>query len=323
MKQEFTITDVVAGERLDIILTKKYPEFSRSFFANLIKEQKTTVNDTTIKPSYIAKINDCVKLELSEVKNETSLPKPENIKLDIIYEDKNVIVLNKQPGLVVHPAAGNKEGTLINALIYYFPQIQEAVYEKGNPVSEARPGLVHRLDKDTSGVMIVAKNLRSMRSLSRQIHNRNIQKIYFALCCGWIGHEKGTLLNYLGRDPKNRKMIADIGKEKGKEAISDYQVINYLIDKFGNKASLVEFQIHTGRTHQIRIQSKIMGHPVLGDLVYGNESSIKISHLHKINRQLLHAKRLTVYLLDEKNERTFCAPTPSDFQQVLDEFTKE
>ncbi|MFA4996235.1 MAG: RluA family pseudouridine synthase [Patescibacteria group bacterium] len=304
------------GKRLDSFLVAKLPEFSRSQLSSLIKKDMVTVNKNSTKPSY--KINS---LDLIEINIAPRLKKevvPEKINLDIIYEDENVIVVNKQPGIVVHPAAGNSSGTLVNALLDYFPKIREAVYEKGNIVSEQRPGLVHRLDKDTSGVIIIAKNERTMHSLSKQIQNRTVKKIYIALCCGWPKKSEGRLINYLGRHPKNRKMIADIGKEKGREAISDYKVLQCFEDSQHNRISLVEFNIKTGRTHQIRVQASLIGIPVLGDQFYGNKHCDNLSQKMGIERQLLHARTLEISLPGDVKHSTFEAPIPKDMESVLD-----
>lgn len=307
-----------AGERLDSFLAIRLPELSRSHLSNLIKKEMVTVNGTSAKPSYKISSSDLIELNIAEKSKKEGIA-PEKINLDIIYEDKNVIVINKQPGIVVHPAAGNTSGTLVNALLDYFPEIKKALYEKGNIVSEQRPGLVHRLDKDTSGVLIVAKNERAMHSLSKQIQNRTVKKIYLALCCGWPKNSEGRLINYLGRHPKNRKMIADIGKEKGREAISDYKVLQYFEDNQHNRISLVEFNIKTGRTHQIRVQASMIGIPVLGDQFYGNKHCNGLSKKMGIKRQLLHAKTLEISLPGDAKHSIFEAPLSSDFKSVLDD----
>lgn len=310
-----TINSDEIGERIDKFLSLKFPEYSRNYFVDLIKINKIKLNNKSIKPSYILKVGDRVKIEFLEI-SETAEARGEDIDLDIIYEDENVIVINKQPGLVVHPAAGHSSGTLVNAIINYFPAIKNAVYDKDNQVSKLRPGLVHRLDKDTSGVLIVAKNARSMHSLSRQIQNRTAKKIYFALCYGVPKITSGKLVNYLGRHPKNRKLIADIGTEKGKKAISNYKVIT--IYKFAaGTYSLVEFEIESGRTHQIRVQCSIMGNPVLGDKFYGNKASDIFSSLCKIKRQMLHARALSIKLPGKNKLTTFLAPFPEDFNKMI------
>jgi len=317
MIKKINIKTDETGDRLDSYLAKQFSNLSRSYLAKQIKEGGVTVNSKLVKSSY--KLNPLDQIELNfTIQQEEKRILPEKIDLDIIYEDENVIVLNKKPGIVVHPAAGNTKGTLVNALLQYFPKIKEAVYQKGNVVSEQRPGLVHRLDKDTSGIMIVAKNSRAMHSLSRQIQNRTIKKIYWALCCGWPKNSKGRLINYLGRHPKNRKMIADIGKDKGKEAISDYEVLQYLEDKAGNRVSLIEFDIKTGRTHQIRVQANIIGTPVLGDSVYGDKHCINLSKKLNVERQMLHAKILEITLPGDQKKSVFKAPLPEDFNSRLE-----
>jgi len=319
MKDTFTTNQ--QDIRIDLLLSQKYPDYSRSYFANLIKTGHVHVNKKLIKPSYLIQPDDEITIEFLEKKGIFSLL-PEKISLDIVYEDIDVIVVNKQPGLVVHPAAGNEEGTLVNALINYFPKIREAVYQKGNPVSESRPGLVHRLDKDTSGLIIVAKNARAMHSLSRQIQNRTITKIYLALCAGWPRKETGTIVSYLGRDPKDRRKIAEVGMEKGREAISDFKVLKCMTNHQGDKVSLLEFNIHTGRTHQIRVHAKSLGHPVLGDPFYFNAESSRLTKKYSIKRQLLHAFQLTVTLPGEERPSTFEAPLPDDFDELLDKFVE-
>ncbi len=322
MIKKIKIQSDEAGERIDSYLSSKLPEFSRSYFSKLIKEEKVIVSKKTVKPSYKVNAGDSIEVNLVSKTIEEGIA-PEKINLDIIYEDKNVIVINKQPGIVVHPAAGNTSGTLVNALLDYFPEIREAVYEKGDIVSEQRPGLVHRLDKDTSGVLIVAKNKRAMHSLSKQIQNRTVKKIYLALCCGWPKNSEGRLINHLGRHPKNRKMMADIGKEKGREAISDYKVLRYLEDSIGNKISLIEFNIRTGRTHQIRVQAKLIGTPVIGDGVYGNKHCLILSKKLNAARQILHAKTLAITLPGNNKPSIFEAPLPEDFSLVLKSLKEE
>lgn len=304
------------GDRIDKFLSQKFPEFSRSYFDKLIIENRVLVNNQEVKPSQILKIDDCITIDFV-LKNEADDPIGQKIDLDIIFEDENVIVINKPAGLVVHPAAGHEANTLINALLDHFPKISEAVYDKDNPVSRMRPGLVHRLDKNTSGIMIVAKNERSMHSLSKQIQNRTVKKIYIGLCYGWPKNEQGTMQSFLGRHPKNRKKIAEISAEKGKEAVTHYRVKEYSsYDK--EKLSLIEFDIKTGRTHQIRVQISSLGHPVLGDDFYGNRLSEKLSTKLNINRQLLHAQSLTISLPGDSKPKTFIAPLPEDIKFVLD-----
>lgn len=313
--KKFTIDSAEMGERADKIISLKFPEYSRNYFLNLIKERKILINKKSIKPSYLVKVGDSIEIEFLDKKGigET---KGEKIGIDIIYEDKNVLVINKKPGIVVHPSAGHTGGTLVNAIIDHFPAIKDVVYDKKSAISMSRPGLVHRLDKDTSGVIIVAKNDKSMRTLSRQIQNRNVRKTYLAICFGWPKNDSGHLVSFLGRHPKNRKKIADIGEEHGKEAISDYNLIKHFDTKYG-KFSLVEFDIKTGRTHQIRVQASDMGNPVLGDNFYCNKLSEALSLKLNIKRQLLHAKKLEITLPGDRKSRVFEAPLPEDFEKIL------
>ena len=303
------------GDRIDKFLGYKFPKYSRNYFSELIKDGNVKLNNKSIKPSYFIKAGDKIEVEFIESKM-TEGAKGEDINLDIIYEDSDVLVINKQPGIVVHPAAGHSGGTLVNAIINYFPAITDVVYDKESEISKLRPGLVHRLDKDTSGVIIVAKNARSMHSLSRQIQNHHAKKTYYAICYGWPKNESGQIVSHLGRHPKNRKKIANIGQNKGKEAISNYKLIKHFESSQGNY-SLIEFDIKTGRTHQIRVQAADMGNPVLGDDYYGNKLSETLSNKLEIKRQLLHAKTLVIKLPGNNKETSFEAPLPEDFNEIL------
>lgn len=314
---KFLIDQSSAGERIDSFLSRQLLDYSRNHLSQIIKNGNVTINNFTVKPSYKLKNGDFVEIiDLENDKIDLKV-EAEQISLNIIYEDENIIVINKQPGIVVHPGVGNRSGTLVNALLNHFPKIREAVFEKGNKLSESRPGLVHRLDKDTSGVILIAKNARSLHSLAKQIQNRTVRKFYLALCYGWPKNDSGVLVNFLGRSPKNRKAMTEVGREKGKEAISIYNVKEYLKDQSGNKLSLIEFEIKTGRTHQIRVQSKIINHPVLGDMLYGSKENLELSQKLKVNRQLLHAEKIIVHLLDKKDAVEFCAPIANDFDTVL------
>lgn len=320
MNEFITIKKNEEGERIDSFLAKKFPDFSRSYFGNLLKEGLVLVNQSTEKASYRIKESD--RIEIKFIDHNTPNLIPENINLNIIYEDNNVLVINKQPGIIVHPGAGNSQGTIANALLAYIPNIKDAVFEKGNKISESRPGLVHRLDKDTSGVMIVAKNNKTLHYLSKQIQDRVAQKSYSVLCYGWPKEDKGNIVSFLGRHPINRKIITDIGKEKGRIAISDYYVDKYFtLGK--DKLSLIRFDIHTGRTHQIRTQAKISGFPVLGDEVYNTKESIQLSKRLDIKRQMLHAHKFTITLPGSNKASDFIAPIPNDFEIIINKLHLE
>jgi len=309
-----------AGARVDQYLSGEIPDFSRSRLAKLVREKLVTVNGNTIKASYIVKENDIVKINLP--KDDIPGPSAEHIPLDIVYEDKNVIVIDKPAGMVVHPAANNNKETLVSALLDYYPEIKNAVVEKNNSISMMRAGIVHRLDKDTSGVMIVAKNKKALEYLSKEIKNRKIEKIYWALCLGWPENESGELTNYIGRHKVNRKQMAEIGEGNGRKAVSRYEVLKYFKDLAGQRFSLVEFDIETGRTHQIRLQSKLMGHPIAGDPVYNTKESIRHSKELSATRQLLHAKQLSIRLPWSNKTETFSADIPDDFEMALSRLTE-
>jgi 23S rRNA pseudouridine1911/1915/1917 synthase len=321
MKQTITINEGFNSIRLDQFLSEKFSDYSRNYFANLIKSGYVKVNESTSKSSYRIKAGDMIEVNFIEI--ETIDLGPEKIPLNIIYEDKDVIVINKQAGLVVHPALSTKNGTLINALLAHFPQIKNAVYDKESKVSLLRPGLVHRLDKDTSGTIIVAKNARAMHSLSRQMQNRTVKKIYWAICAGWPKNENGELVNFLGRSEKNRKEFTEVGENKGKKAISKYNLLDYFFTKDNKKVSLIEFDIKTGRTHQIRSQAKLAGFPIIGDTSYFNKDSREISAKYAIPRQLLHSKNLSITLPGENRPRTFEAELPEDFKKFLSTLNKK
>ncbi|MFA6963607.1 MAG: RluA family pseudouridine synthase [Patescibacteria group bacterium] len=308
-----------AGERLDQYLAKENPDYSRNYFAKLIKEGAILVNNKPTKSSYKLKLGDEIKVSMSEIQS-TVEPTAQDISLDIIYEDKDVIVLNKPVGMVVHPAAGNYTGTLVNALLAHSPNIKDALAEPDSEISKFRPGIVHRLDKFTSGIMVVAKNARAMHSISRQIMHRDVKKIYLAICYNWPKNETGRMTNYIGRNPKDRKKMAEVGEMKGKLAVSNYKVISYLQDSAGKRISLVEYDIETGRTHQIRLQSMLAGFPVLGDQVYCSKDSKHFSDTRSIERQMLHAKSLSFTIPGQNKQSNFTAEIPEDFNAVLNAF---
>ena len=321
MTKTIEVTQKLDPCRLDSFLAIEFPEYSRNYFAGLVKAGQVSVNGSHPKSSYQVKTGD--RIEITFTEKEMIDLTPEEIPLNILYEDENVIVINKQSGLVVHPSSSTKSGTLINALLAHFPKISDAVYDKESKISTLRPGLVHRLDKDTSGVMIVAKNSRAMHSLARQIQNRTVTKIYWGLCVGWPKNETGTLINYLGRSSQNRKEFTEVGEAKGRKAISEYKVIDCFLTPAKEKISLVEFDIKTGRTHQIRTQSKIAGFPIIGDLTYFNKLSQEIGNRLKAQRQMLHAKLLSITLPGDNKASFFEAPLPDDFQSVLNQLSKQ
>lgn len=309
-----------AGLRLDLFLLKNYPDRSRSSLAKIVKDGLVQVNSNIAKTGYKVHLGD--KITLFDRDERQHMPAPESIPLNIIYEDSDVIVLNKPAGMIVHPVTGDEKGTLVSALLNHYPKIKEAVVDETSSVSSLRAGIVHRLDKDTSGVIIVAKNKKSMEFLSKEIKSRRVKKIYWALCVGWPERQKGELVNHIGRHKTNRAQMTEIGEVMGRKAISRYNVIKYFKDKTGERFSLIEFDIETGRTHQIRLQSKIMKHPVVGDPVYSTKESVHSSRELLAKRQLLHAKQLTIQLPESKIIKTFEADIPADFKMVLSRLTE-
>ena len=261
------------GKRIDSFLAEELEDCSRSFVQKLIQENKIAVNQKQIKSNYKLKLNDVIYLEIPE---PVSIDiKPENIPLDILYEDLDVIVINKPQGMVVHPAAGHYTGTLVNALMYHC----------GNELSGIngvmRPGIVHRIDKDTSGVLMIAKTNNAHQSLALQLKEHSITRKYNAIVFNNLKADEGTVNAPIGRHPIDRKKMA-VTEKNSKQAVTHYRVI----ERFG-KYTLIEAQLETGRTHQIRVHMSYIGHPLLGDTVYGTQKQP-----FKLEGQVLHARVL-------------------------------
>lgn len=289
-----------AGKRADAVLTEKcshlLPGSSRSYMQKLIENGGVLLNDTPVKTKYKVKEGDCFSLEIPEVKELTV--EPENIPLDIVYEDKDIIIINKARGMVVHPAEGNYTGTLVNALLYHCRDLSDI-----NGVR--RPGIVHRIDKDTTGLLVVAKNNRAHTSLAEQIKEHSVSRIYTALTEGIIEENSGCINAPVGRHPIDRKKMA-VNTKNGKDAITHFTVLK----RYSN-TTLVKCRLETGRTHQIRVHMAYIGHPVAGDPVYGRRDNRGLSG------QALHAGELTLTHPTTGEEMTFTAPLPEDFQNLL------
>ncbi|MDN5304257.1 MAG: rRNA synthase [Fusobacteriaceae bacterium] len=295
--KEFIVTESDKNSRLDSYISINIPEISRVEIQEFIKNGNVEVIGTNkkVKASYKLKGNEKIIVKIPEKVEQELIG--ENIKLDIIYEDEDILVINKQPDLVVHPGAGNETGTLVNAIINYYPEILKV---KG----ERRPGIVHRLDKDTSGVIVVAKNDIAYDKLVENFSNKNMNKTYLCIVKGRLKEKEGRIENIIGRNPKDRKKMAVVTKN-GKLAISNYKVL----DEKGD-FSLVEVNIETGRTHQIRVHMKYLNHPILGDEVYGKKSNLA-------NRQMLHAYKLEMNHPITNELIIFKAKLPNDFIMVL------
>ncbi|MBM3238107.1 RluA family pseudouridine synthase [Candidatus Poribacteria bacterium] len=301
-----------SGLRLDHFLTIKEETLSRSFIQKLIKEESITVNDKPSKPSHKLRDNDRVEIIVPEPKPAHA--QPENIPLNVLYEDGAIIVINKPAGMVTHPAAGNYAGTLVNAILAHCPDLSGIG-------GVQRPGIVHRLDKDTSGVLVVAKTDWAHQSLAVQFKEHRVKKIYLALICGIPAQDNGTIIAPIGRSIRNRQKMA-VTNLRAREAITHFKAIERY-DGF----SFVEVIPETGRTHQIRVHLAHIGHPVVGDQVYGGGYKRAINEAHspklkqmiaELNRQALHAHLLGFRHPSTEEYVEFTAPIPGDIRVVLD-----
>lgn len=287
------------GERLDVFLARMDETLSRSRVQRLIADGHVMVDGKTPKASQRLSEGATVAVEMPEPEATDILP--EQIPLDILYEDEDVIVVNKARGMVVHPAAGVSRGTLVNALLAHCKDL--------SGINGAlRPGIVHRLDKDTSGVMIAAKNDAAHRSLAEQIQQKTAKRVYWAILTGNIAEEEGVIHGAIGRNPKDRQKMAVV-RENGKDATTKFRVL----ERFGTY-TLVECRLMTGRTHQIRVHMAYIGHPVVGDPKYGAKKCP-----FSIEGQALHSKTL-MFTHPRTGERMeFEAPLPKDMQMILDD----
>lgn len=292
---EWIVTNEDKNVRLDIFLQNLNPEKSRSHIKHWIENGDVKVNDKVVKAGYSLKENDVVTL--GHIEEKVLSAKPQNIDIDIVYEDKDLAVINKPQGMVVHPAINNYDGTLVNALMYKLDSLSSI-----NGV--IRPGIVHRLDKDTSGLLVVAKNDNAHISLSNQIASKECRRIYWALVDGIVKSD-GEIKTCIGRDPKNRLKMAVLNE--GKIAETKYKVLEIL----GNY-TLVEYELKTGRTHQIRVHSAYMHHPIVGDKLYNNNKC-----KFNLNGQLLHAKKLILTHPTTREVMKFESELPEYFKKVL------
>lgn len=298
-------------ERLDTYLSNVLKDLTRSKIKNLIDENLILVNEKKVKAGYKLSINDQI---------EVNIPKPEglnaaaeDISLDIVYEDNDLMVINKPQGMVVHPACGNYTGTLVNALMHHTKQLSTIN-------GEFRPGIVHRLDKDTSGLLLVAKNDLAHQSLAKQIQEKSCKRFYKALLIGTPKNAEGIIETNLSRSLKDRKKYEVSLDCKGKKAITLYKVLESF-----KGYSLVEFELKTGRTHQIRVHSKYLNHPIVGDLVYTGHSqtNLKIgSKNFELKGQLLHAYKIEFTHPTTHEYLSFYAETPENFKNIVNYLRK-
>ena len=292
----FVVEEEDKGTRLDQYLVKQL-DLTRTRVQNLIKENNIKVNNEKTKVAYKIEPNDSVRVYIPEVVEKDI--EAEDIKLDIVYQDGDIAIINKYSGMVVHPAHGHYSGTLVNAILF---QIKDLSGING----EMRPGIVHRLDKDTSGLIIVAKNDKAHTKLTEMFKNKEIKKTYLAIVKGKVSKETGRIETNIGRDEKDRKkMSVSRDEKKGKLAITTYKVIDS-----NERYSLLDVNIETGRTHQIRVHMKHTGYPILGDIVYGRPDN-------KIMRQMLHAYKLEFKHPITSEEMVLEAQLPKDFVEAL------
>jgi 23S rRNA pseudouridine1911/1915/1917 synthase len=297
---EFTVE--TAKERLDKLILAQIPDITRSQAQNLIKQGLVTVNGSTVKSGVKLRGGEVIRVTIEEA--VTPEIEPESIPLDIIYQDDDIAVINKPAGLVTHPAIGNMTGTLVNAMLNEWSEISDMEDE------DHRHGIVHRLDKDTSGVMIVAKNMEALENLKAQFQARTVDKRYIAMLERTPNTPEGRIEAPIGRDPRQRKRMSV--QRNGKPAITEFAVLD---DTYRDGATLVEFKLLTGRTHQIRVHAAFIGCPVIGDRVYG----FRKQRSNKFKRNFLHASMLSFEHPRTGEQVTFEAPLPP----VLQDFMKK
>ncbi len=306
--------------RIDKFLMERLPNVSRSKIQGAIKEGFVKVNEQGIKASYKVRPGDEIRISLPEPPRETEVI-PENIPIEIVYEDEHLLVVNKPAGMVVHPAYQNWTGTLVNALAYHFQHLPEMA---GN---EGRPGLVHRIDKDTSGLLVIAKTEKAMTHLARQFFDHTIERTYYAIVWGEPDPPEGTISVHVGRSPKDRRITISFPEgDAGRPAVTHYKMLKPL-----RYVSLVQCNLETGRTHQIRAHMKYLGHPLFNDAAYGGDQILRGTRFSKydsfvkncfklIPRQALHAKSLGFVHPATGKWIQFDSDLPEDFKAVLDKW---
>ncbi|MFV0364308.1 MAG: RluA family pseudouridine synthase [Suipraeoptans sp.] len=297
--KEFFHVENDENERVDKYLSNVYPDISRAYIQKLIKDDKLLVNNVPVKANYRLILDDKIEIDIPEAIEPDILP--QDIPLDILYEDDDIIMVNKPKQMVVHPAPGHYSDTLVNALLYHCKDNLSGI----NGV--LRPGIVHRIDMDTTGVLVVAKTDKAHQSLSEQLKEHSIKRVYEAIVHGNIKNDFGTIDKPIGRDYKDRKKMS-VNTKNGREAITHYKVL----ERFGNY-TYISCELETGRTHQIRVHLKSIGHPILGDMVYGPvKPGIK-----GLEGQTLHAKVLGIKHPTTGKYLEVISPTPEYFSEIL------
>ena len=299
------IQHTLPAERLDSFLRDRFPAVSRGAIQRLIEEGHIRVNGRTVKPTHSPRAGEQVEVHWPEAGPAEA--QPEEIPLDILHEDDALLVLNKPAGLVVHPAAGHEQHTLVNALLHH------CAGQLSGIGGVARPGIVHRLDKETSGCLVVAKNDETHVALSTQFATRKVEKIYQAIVCGEMERDQGEIRAAIARHPSHRKRMA-VDDELGRAARTTYRVVERL-----RGATLAEVTLHTGRTHQIRVHFQFIGFPLVGDATYGHRQNQHLAELthYTAPRQMLHAGQLSFTHPRSGKRMRFTAPLPEDFRDAL------
>jgi 23S rRNA pseudouridine1911/1915/1917 synthase len=297
--ETFEVDSEYDGERLDKFLAVIYPEQSRTFFQKLIKEEHVLVNEKSEKVNYRVHLEDVIQVEIPEAVPVAITP--EDIPLDVLYEDDDLIIINKTKGMVVHPCPGHYTGTLVNAVMFHCKDHLSGIN------GEIRPGIVHRIDKDTTGSLIVCKNDYSHKNIAEQIKEHSVTRRYRGIVRGVVKEESGRIEGAIGRHPSDRKKMA-INERNGKPAVTHYKVLK----TFAN-ATYMEFELETGRTHQIRVHMASLGHPLLGDTIYGSEKNP-----YHLQGQTLHA--MTIGLIHPITGKYLevSAPLPEYFEKLLE-----
>ena len=310
----FRVSSMQAGTRLDSLVAGEIEHCSRAFAARLIRQKAIRIDGSAKKPGYTVKAGETVCGTIAPPVAPTFLP--EAIPLQVLFEDAELLVVNKAPGMVVHPAPGHPDGTLVNALMHHCPDL-------AGISGSLRPGIVHRLDKDTSGALVVAKNSRAMHHLAGQFKSREVRKTYLALVHGIPSEDRGSLDHPIGRHPVDRKKMS-VNTHTPRSALTYWRTIETFTG-----ACLLELDIRTGRTHQIRVHCRTMGHPVIGDPVYGNRGDKKrlamvsedmFQALKGVDRQMLHAWRISFIHPVTGDRMTMEAPLPADMAGLIDRF---
>lgn len=313
---ELLVSEGSDGERIDAFLARQLRNISRNQLKKLIVDRRVLVNRQAVKPGYETRAADSISIWL-EIEPRTTVLVPQGMDLGILYEDADILVVNKPPGLVVHPGAGHREGTLVHGLLAHCPRLAS----QGAPL---RPGIVHRLDQGTSGAMVVAKSDGAYLDLIDQFKTHRVRKEYLALVYGSIRDKQGEIRTGMDRHPGDRKKMAVV-QGRGREAISRWKM-----EKDWGEVSLVQVVIETGRTHQIRVHMSHLHHPIVGDSTYGGgqrrAQAVRSKALQEIilqvQRPMLHSSRLGFLHPSDKTPLQFCAPLPDDFSRLLDSISR-